>query len=128
MTTEARPTTTSTLSIAHSSVISSTHTNVLPTPVFVFPTVNTLMVFLKTTLLNLTINCTVRWEGDSQLNTIWSYNGTMITNSTKYTVTKDHLTIREFAPEDAGTYECTIQNPSGRWNGSRQYIISIKGT
>ena len=128
MTTETRPTTTSTLSIAHSSVISNTHTNVLPTPVFVFPTVNPLMVFLKTTLLNLTINCTVGWEGDSQLNTMWSYNGTMITNSTKYTVTKNHLTIREIAPEDAGTYECTVQDPSGRWTGSRKYVISIKGT
>ena len=86
------------------------------------------MLLLKTTLLSVTINCTVRWQGDSQLNTMWSYNGTMITNSTKYTVTKNHLTIREFAPEDAGTYECTVQDPSGRWNGSRQYVISIKGT
>lgn len=128
MTTETRPTATSTLSIAHSSVISSTHTNVLPTPVFVFPTVNSLMLLLKTPLLSVTINCTVRWEGDSQLNTMWSYNGTMITNSTKYTVTKNHLTIRELAPEDAGTYECTVQDPSGQWNGSRQYVISIKGT
>lgn len=123
-----KPTTTSTLSIAHSSVTSSTPTNAFPNPVFVFPPVNPLMLHLKTALLNLTINCTVTGEGVllSQLTTMWSYNGTMITTSPKYAVTNNHLTITRFRPEDAGTYECTVKHPSG-WEESRQYVISIKG-
>ena len=120
------PTTTSTLSIAHSSVTSSIPTNAFQTPVFVFPPVNTLMLHLKTALLNLTINCTVTSEGGlSQLTTMWSYNGTMITTSQKYAVTNNHLTITQFTPEDAGAYECTVKHPSG-WKESRRYVISIK--
>ena len=94
------------------------------TPVFIFPTVDPLVLHIKTILLNVTINCTVTWEGElSRLTIMWSYNGTMIESSQKYVITKGSLLIIQFEPEDAGTYECIVKHPSG-WNESRQYIIS----
>ena len=98
-------------------------TSTFQTPVFIFPTVNPLELHIITTLLNVTINCTVTWEGEpSQLTIMWSYNGTMIVSSQKYVITKGNLLIIQFEPEDAGTYECIVKHPSG-WNDSRQYII-----
>ena len=95
------------------------------TPVFVFPNTNPLVLNLNRLPLDVTINCTVTWEGDlSQLTTVWSYNGTMISDSQKYFITaEDHLVIRQFTAQDVGTYECIVKHPSG-WNGSRQYFIS----
>ena len=117
----------STLSTVHSSLTSSTPTNTFQTPLFVFPTVNAFVLHLKTARLNVTINCTVTWDGDlSQLSTMWFHNGTMISNSQKHVIGTDHLLIREFTAQDVGTYECTVKHPSG-WNGSRQYFISVKG-
>ena len=102
--------------------VSSTST--FQTPVFIFPVVNPLVLHITTILLNVTINCTVTWEGESsQLTIMWSYNGTMIVSSQKYVISKGSLLIIQFKPEDAGTYECTVKHPSG-WNNSRQYIIS----
>ena len=73
---------------------------------------------------DLTINCTIESVGDlSQINTIWFYNGTRISNSDKYIVNSSHLTIRNFTQDDVGEYSCTVQHPSG-WNSSRQYSIS----
>ena len=120
--------TTSTLSTVYSLLTtSSTPTNSFHTPVFVFPTINPFVLHLKTARLNVTINCTVTWEGDlSQLTTMWSHNGTTINNSQKYLIAEDHLFIRQFILEDIGTYECTVKHSSG-WNDSRQYIISVKG-
>ena len=102
----------------------TTTTSINSTPVFMFPTVNPLVLKITTILLNVTINCTVTWKGESSQFTItWSYNGTKIEPSQKYVITKDSLLIIQFKPEDAGTYECTVKHPSG-WNDSRQYIIS----
>jgi len=80
---------------------------------------------VKTLPSNLTINCTVKWDGDpSHLTTTWHYNGIMITNSSKYTLSSTGyiLIIREFTSLDVGAYVCTIQHLSG-WNDSRQYTI-----
>ena len=94
------------------------------TPIFVYPTTDSVILNLKTLPLDVIINCTVLWAGDpSQLTTMWSYNGTMITSSQKYVVIDYHLIIRQFTPEDVGTYECTVKHPSG-WNDSRQYLIN----
>ena len=94
------------------------------TPLFVFPTTDSVVLHLKTLPLDVIINCTVTSEGGlSQLTTMWSYNGTMITSSQRYVVLDYHLIIRQFTPEDSGTYECTVKHPSG-WNDSRQYFIS----
>lgn len=74
----------------------------------------------------MTINCTVRWEGDiSQLTTVWSYNGTMITDLQKYDITEGRLLIRQFTSEDVGTYECLVKHQPSGWNDSRQYFISV---
>ena len=115
----------STLSTVQSSLTSSTPTNAFQTPLFVFPTVNPFVLHLKTARLNVTINCTVTWDGDSsQLTTMWFHNGTMISNSQKHIIGTDHLLIREFTAQDVGKYECIVKHPSG-WNGSRQYFISV---
>ena len=97
------------------------------TPVFVFPASNPLNLHVTTLPSNLTINCTFKWDGDpSQLTTTWHYNGTMIHNSSKYTLgsTGYLLTIREFTSIDAGIYVCIVQHFSG-WNDSRQYSITV---
>ena len=119
--------TTSTLSTVSSYLTSSIPTKTFQTPVFVFPTVNPFVLHLKTAYLNVTINCTVAWEGESsQLTTMWFYNGTMINNSQKYIIIEGGLLIRKITPQDVGTYECIVKHPSG-WNDSRQYFISVKG-
>ena len=116
---------TSTLSTPLHAHTPSTPSNTFQTPVFLFPTVNPLVLHIKTLLLDVPINCTVTWEGNlSQLTTMWFYNGTMITNSQKYGVTEGHLIIKKFTPEDVGMYVCYIKHSSG-WNDSRQYLISI---
>ena len=115
-----------TMTIPSSSVI-QTSTPIAPfsTPVFVFPNTNPLILNLNRLPQDVTINCTVTSDGDSsQLTTVWSYNGTMINDSQKYSITaEDHLLIRQFTAQDVGTYECIVKHPSG-WNGSRQYFIS----
>ena len=125
--TSASSTTMAMLSSSTSNII-QTSTPIAPfsTPVFVFPNTNPLILHLNRLPLDVTINCTVTWEGDlSQLTTMWFYNGTMISTSQKYLITaEDHLLlIRQFTAQDVGTYECTVKHPSG-WNASRQYFIS----
>ena len=100
-------------------------------PQFVFPNANPLALHLTTLPSHLSINCTVTWEGDlSQLTTMWSYNGRMITNSQKYVITERRLLILEFTllileftSQDVGTYECTVKDPL-EWSASRQYSVS----
>ena len=86
------------------------------------------MLHVNTLPLDLTINCTVTWDGGdlSQLTTMWAYNGTMITDSQKYVILDNHLLITQFTEEDVGTYECTVKHPSG-WNDSYQYFIITTG-
>jgi len=100
---------------------------ILPTPTFIFPIANPHFLQIKNFLSKLTINCTVMVEDDSQfqMTTLWSYNGTSLSSNEKYKVANDHLTIREFTPEDVGVYRCTVLHQSG-WNSSRQYFISTK--
>lgn len=106
-----------------SSILTNTPTP-FSTPTFVYPNANPLIVHLITLPVDVTINCTVMWDGDlSQLNTVWSYNRIMIASSQKYVIFTSSLLIRQFKPEDVGTYECTVKHPSG-WNESRQYLIS----
>ena len=128
MTTMPFMSTASTLSTAQ--LASSTPrptTNTFQPPTFVFPTVNPFVLNFQMVQLNVTINCTVTWDGDlSQLTTTWSYNGTIIKNSQRYVITEAGLLIRQITPQDVGTYECTVKHPSG-WNASHQYFISVKG-
>ena len=119
------PTTSTHIIITSSSSTPSVSTNTFQTPIFLFPTVNPLILHLRAPQSYITINCTVTWKGDlSQLTTMWSYNGRMITNSQKYVITEGSLLILEFIPQNVGIYECTVKHPSG-WNSSRQYSISI---
>ena len=118
----------STLS-SSSSTLNNIQTNTPPvpfsTPVFVFPNDDPFVLQLNTIPLDVTINCTITWEGSlSQLTTMWSYNGTMIRNSQRYRITEGQLLIRQFTLEDAGTYECNVKHLPSGWNESRHYFIT----
>ncbi|XP_065917188.1 class II receptor tyrosine kinase-like isoform X2 [Dysidea avara] len=109
-------TVTSTILLSRTSVAFST-------PTFTFPSSDPFLLQVTTLLSDITINCTVTSVGDlSQLTTSWSHNGTGISNSDKYIVNDNHLTIRNFTRVDAGVYRCTVCH-TFRWSSSRQYFI-----
>lgn len=62
----------------------------------------------------------VRWEKDETL----LYNGIDITDSKKYNVTKDGLTINRVEASDAGTYRCRV-NSNGRERSKAAELVII---